>query len=574
MLFALALLSGCSTEVGPADGNNRLQRTRAGYATSGSFVSSHLLLRDASGAPIGCDDGTLTVTMSYSTDGASGPWTEVEEDLVVSCPDGPSGELALVLDNSGSTSEVIGMLEGASLSLANEVLSAGGEASLTRVSTNASIEHPLTDDQSAIAGAIVDSLRDDSNGWTALYDGVRMGNETFDGAGVHLDGSIAWDDLSDFCGQSDRLGIVVFTDGHENNSADEQDYDHEAYPGDGFDTTLDDLKSLHVAGQTTPIYTIGLGDEPDHATLTDLANSTGASHHAISEASEILTVFEELGEYMGSTHQVCGQLPEAVCGTSHVKLTWSLQDDGGQEIDSGELVQGVTMDCPIEEPAGRSATVLMTLTNPHLPAADVSTFVGNTVAWVSDAPAPSVLVVLDDNHHNEFAGDADAIAAMLDAQGYMVTRLDEPQHGLSADDLDGYDVVWFSNPGYPPDDLSTIQALGAFNADGGGLVLQGDDMTRAHGNAFSMEGLTGLRYLDNGVRTCGQLTNNNAGTQFAVSLVDSHPVFDTLSQTTWLYGDDIDEATVVGPVDVVAEAGLASNGCGQRPAIVLHDPNE
>lgn len=571
LVLSWLLLSGCTPSASTADGAHRLQRTRAGYTAAGSFLSSHLLLRNDDGTSIPCVDGQLTVDVAYSTTGDSGPWLPSQEQVAVRCAAGPGGDLAVVLDNSGSTANVVSTLRGASSLLVNDVIDAGGRASLTRVSTEASILHPLTNDDQALVGSIVNGLRDDSNGWTALWDGIRLGNETFGGAVVHREGAVAWDDLDSFCGASDRLGIVAFTDGHENNSADEQEYDHERYPGDGYDTTFDDLTSLHVAGQSTPIYTIGLGDTPDHGELSRLADATGGAHTAITEVSQIGPVFEQLGEYMGSTHQVCAELPETVCGTSHVQITWALRDSAGNAIDDGSMVQAVTLDCPVPTPVGRSATVLLTMTNPHLPVADVDTFVDNTVRWVSPVANPSVLVVLDDDHHNEFAGDADAIAAMLVVDGYDVTRLDEAQHGLTEADLDGYDVVWFSNPGYPPDDLASIQALAAFNANGGGLVLQGDDMTYAAGNAFSMEALTGLTHVANGVSTCGAPTNDNRGERFELFPV-THPVFDQVSDTSWLYGDDIDDSVHVSG-EVVATAGLEDDAaCARRPAIVLHDP--
>ncbi|MCB9668717.1 MAG: VWA domain-containing protein [Alphaproteobacteria bacterium] len=572
-MFVIAILAGCSNSPPTADGAHRLQRTRAGYTAEGSMLSTHLLLRDAAGQPLACGDGSLTVDVEVSTSGASGPWTSTAEDVQVRCADAASGDVAMVLDNSGSTADVVATLRGASSLLVDDVIDAGGRASLVRVSTNARVLHELTDDSQALVTSIVEGLNDDSNGWTALWDGVRMGNETFGGAVVHRDGAVVWDDLEDFCSASDRLGIVVFTDGHENNSADQQDYDHIRYPGDGYATTLEDLQSLHVAGQSTPIYTIGLGDTPDHAQLGRLADSTGGAHTAITEVAEIGPVFEQIGSWMQSTHQVCATLPETVCGTSHVRVTWSLRDASGSQIDHGSMVQGVTMDCPLPDPSGRTAVVLLTLTNPHLPPADVDRFAANTVDWVSPVAAPRVLVVLDDNHHGEFAGDADAIAAMLQGRGYDVARLDEPTHGITGADLAGFDVVWFSNPGYPPDDMGSIQALAAFAAAGGGLVLQGDDMTWTEGAGFSMEAITGLTHVDNGVQTCGHPTNDNLGDRFSLEVTNAHPLFAGLTQTTWLYGDDIDLSTPNGSSEVIAEAGLEGEPtCALRPAVAVIDP--
>src|SRR5258707_1211637 len=67
---------------------------------------------------------------------------------------------------------------GASL-LLDSVLAAGGRASLVRVSTNSSIQTPLTTDGAALHQAL-DSLHI-SHGWTSLWDGIRLGNQTLGG---------------------------------------------------------------------------------------------------------------------------------------------------------------------------------------------------------------------------------------------------------------------------------------------------------------------------------------------------------------------------------------------------------
>ena len=579
-LLLLALFPACSPSVAPSEApKEAMQRTRAGYSANGSFVSTHLLLHgDTDGGELGgaipCELGELQVTMSYSTQGDTGPWTEISTDLIVRCGGGTNGDLAIVVDNSGSTASVVDTLTTASSGLIDDVIASGGRASITRVSTEAQPLHPLSSDAQSLQAALNDGLITGSNGWTALWDGVRVGNESFGGAVAHRDGAVSWDSLEDFCGASDRLGILAFTDGQENNSNDQQAYDHEAYPGDGFNTTLDDLKHLHVAGQTTPIYTVSLGDAPDTEALRELSDATGGVHTAISDVSQISDVFETVADYFESSYQVCGALPEIVCGTTHIKIEWTRTLEGF-ELDSGELIQGVTVDCPIDPPVGRSSTIMLTLTNPSLPPDEVDTFVANTAEWVAGSQTdPRILVVLDDNHHNEFAGDADAIQGMLQHHGYTVDRLDEPTQGLSAADLDGYDVVWFSNPGYPPDDLASIQALGAFNAAGGGLVLQGDDISWSWGNAFSMDELTGLSYVSNGTQTCGQHTDNNAGARFSVEQTSAHPVFAGIEGAVWLYGDDIDDTVSANNgANIVVEAGLEGDPtCPTRPVVTVRDP--
>jgi hypothetical protein len=323
------------------------------------------------------------------------------------------------------------------------------------------------------------------------------------------------------------------------------------------------------------VYTIGLGDEPDHDALQALADATGGVHHRVDHPDDVVDTFSLVGDYLTGTHQVCADLDEEVCGALSVRVSWSWTAEGRTAPEhEGTEVQAVTVDCPSEEPTGTRALLLLTLTNPHLPASEAATLTTNTVAHVSPTAAPEVLVVLDDNHHGEFEQDADQVATWLGDAGYAVTRLDETGDGLTDADVEGYDVVWFSNPGYPPDDLATIEVLEAFTAAGGGLVLQGDDMTRGWSNAFSMTSLTSLVYEHNGVQTCGEPTDDNQGERFEVSTFDGHPILAGLESQTWFYGDDIDQTT---PLDegeqVLAEATLEIDpGCTVTPALVVYDP--
>ncbi len=549
-----------------------LQRTRAGVGTDGTYLSSHLLPVDAQGQPIACDAGSFEVTVEMSTDGQAS-WLPVDSGAItVACSGDGDGDLAVVLDNSGSTQSVLDLIQDGSADLIDDVLASGGRGSLVRVSTNAEVLSDITDDVTLLDVGL--ARIGGSNGWTALWDGVRMGNETLGGEVVSRAAAQVWDSADAFCEASDSLGILAFTDGHENNSADQNDYDHVAYPGDGYDTTLDDLKELHVNGQTTPVYTIGLGSDPDHEALGELAEATGGIHHAVVTPGDVLDTFSLVGDYLDSTHQVCATLDESVCGLVHLRVSWSYAAEGDLEPQSiGEAIQSVSVDCPTD-PVGTSAVILMTMTNPHLPEADAVLLSTNAVAYVSPVEAPSVLVVLDDNHHDEFAGDPDAVAGWLEDAGLPVVRLDEPADGITGDDLVGHDVVWFSNPGYPPDDLGSIEALEAFMADGGGVVLQGDDMTRGWGNAFSMTALTSLVFEHNGTQTCGVATDDNEGELFEVTTVDGHPMLDGLENTTWLYGDDIDQSTAAGVGErILAEATLAIDpGCTTTPTIVAFDP--
>jgi hypothetical protein len=550
-----------------------VQRVRAGLGAGAStYVGLHVLVTGEDGVPIPCSEGTLDVSVAVSTDGADGPWTELDHPTLT-CVGAGEGDLALVLDNSGSETGWGDEVAAGASNMVGGVLGGGGRSSLVRVSTNATVLTGVTDDAEALAAAIDGAVVAD--GWTALWDGLRMANETLGGAVIADGGGDPFASQEDFCASTDRLGLVVFTDGRENNSADEQDYDHVKYPGDGLDTTLEDVANLHVGGATTPIYAIGLGNDVDVDGLQSLADSSGGRFLHIASSDEIEGVFDLVSDYLASTSKVCATLDEETCGPIHVKVTWSWTPpvDSGLSALAGEDIAAIDVDCP-HDATGNMATILLTLTNPFLPVATAEALTRDTLAWVSPVEDPEVLVVLDDNHHNEFRGDAAWVAETLAASGYSVDYLEEDADGINASDIDGYDVVWYSNPGYPPDELASIEALEAFTAMGGAVVLQGDDMAWSWGNAFPMSGLTHLDFMSNGTSVCGVWTDNNAGAEYAVSYASGHPVVATVGGTSHLYGDDIDETTARNEGEVVlATAQLDGRpDCGTRPVVVGWTP--
>lgn len=546
-----------------------VQRVRTGVSGADTMLSLGVLATDDEGSPLPCGDEGLELTVSWSTSGEDGSWTALPSDSYTHvCTNEPRGDVALVVDNSGSEEGYLEDLRRGATVMTDAVLAAGGRASLTRVSTNADVVQALSEDPAALEGALAGLYIAD--GWTALWDGVRMGNETL---GPQTETA---SDLDDFCAQTGRLGVVAFTDGQENNSADEQDYDHDAYPGDGIDTTFQDLLDLHSGGATTPIYTIGLGDEPDHSSLAALAAATGGRHLAVSSPEDIEGAYALISDYFTATEQVCASVPDDVCGGLWVKVEWTWTD--GEEHASGEVLQPVDVDCPYD-PTGRTAVILLTLSNPGIEDELAGQLADQAVRWTSPVEEPQVLLVLDENHHDEFWWDADAIATMLEDRGLAVTRLDEEDGGLNASDLLGYDVVWYSNPGYPMDDAATFEALQAFSAAGGGLVLQGDDMAWSYGNAFSMQQVTHLSWEDNGTGFCGHHTNDNDGDDYLVTISEvEHPVTAGLAGRSFLYGDDIDTSTAEDAAEVLATATLdpdvvdEGEECATVPVIVAYEP--
>ena len=574
----LVSLTACATSVdsNPQPQGARqatLQRLRAGTGESGTtYVGMSMLATDEYGAVLACDEGRLEVTVSYA--GSDGTFHALPSgSVVLQCANGPAGDLALVVDNSGSERGYTEELQEGAALMADAVLAAGGRVSVTRVSTDSETLADLSSNVDAVDAAIGEL--EVANGWTALYDGIRMGNEAIGAARMLTETVTSDPDVQSFCDREQPLGIVAFTDGMDNNSDSSQAYDHEAYPGDGFDTTMEDLQNLKIGSMTTPIYTMGLGNEVDHESLTALATATGARHLSLDSEEEIVEAYSNIEQYFAGTQQVCAEVPEQVCGDLMVRVEYKWDVDGAHFAAKDEYP--VFVACPIE-PDWRTVTALVTMDNdPGLGDEDAGRLAEQTVRWVSGMTSPKVLVVLDDNHHNEQPEDAAYVQSILQDAGLEVDYMDEPSTGLTDAHLEGYNAVWFTNPGYPMDDLSSFYTLAKYADEGGGLVIQGDDMSATQGNAFDMSGLTHLRFLDNGTWYCGMaIDNNSTSNQFKVTVgVDDHPVTTGVSGE-FLYGNDIDITDFVNDAGASTLATAVANGgevgCTPTPVIVAYDP--
>ena len=165
---------------------------------------------------------------------------------------------------------------------------------------------------------------------------------------------------------------------------------------------------------------------------------------------------------------------------------------GGTKKGSGDTPAAGTGSYP---GLGRTVTILLTLSEPgngEEPGPDdsMSTLLGHAVNWAGKGvPDLKVLVIRDDNNHGEWPQDTDHIFNAPKGLGYAPTLLNEGEDGVGSSDLEGYDVVLLSNPGYPVDDAATVTALQAFFEAGGGVILQGDDISQG---PYPLQALTGL----------------------------------------------------------------------------------
>jgi len=550
------------------------QMLRAAQVETGdSFLGFDVVLTEpGAGAAIDCSEGTLTVDVELKKANGKGFEKVSTQHVQVRCEGTRGPDIALVVDNSGSEAGTLAEVREASMRLIEHVEAAHGRVSLVRVSTQPSVIAPLTDDADQMRTALGELHV--SNGWTALYDGIRLGNQTLGDAVLGEQQAPA--DQSEFCGLDPQRAILLFTDGQENNSSDQ--HATEKYPGDGFNTTLEDLSRLQTRGVSTPIYSVGLGDDVDHDALNALAEQSGGKHHRTDSAGAVQELFQHISSYSGPRFKVCASLPTTRCGTNDVRLTYRW--DGEGRTIKGSRESSVNVACPTPPPLGKSAAVLLTLSNPGIDRNDARELVSKTVTWVSPVAAPRVLVVLDDSHHDEDSGDAAYVGKALANAGIDYELQQEPEHGINVSVLDGFDVIWFSNPGYPMDDQASFDTLQAALGRGMGVVVQGDDIAWSMGHAFDMAPLTHLTFADNGTDACGHSSDNNVGeAAFNVQYAPSHPMIGALGGTSFLYGNDIDQSSprnegeqVLGWGSVVNRQTGASFCDTRRPVVVAYDP--
>jgi hypothetical protein len=222
-------------------------------------------------------------------------------------------------------------------------------------------------------------------------------------------------------------------------------------------------------------------------------------------------------------------------------------------------------------------TILLSLGDKdNLPVTDVDqiaarVLVETMIQYASPVENPKILAVLDSDTHGESPDDFPNLWQNLLVRYPNVTHIVEPADGLTANDLAGYDLVWFMNPGYPMSHKATHDALKNF---AGGVVLSGDDMSQGVG--FDNSDLTGLTFYDNGTSvTCGQNTyaidDNLSQNSYRVSLDASYFNLLPADHLSFNYGNDIDLTKAKDGLEVLASAkGNPSDCMDERPVVVRY----
>jgi len=295
-LLSSVLATACGESRAPAP-EPTLGAQVSGLCAAGTTVNAAFDVTDANGQAV--DLTTANTTITVETRAGGGAWQPV--DGVFVGYDGPSQmDVVLVADNSGSEQGHLDEMRSALAAFSEAVIlgrDAPDRVGLVRVSTESKTVQDLTEDtslvQSSIDGLFV------TNGWTALWDGLRTGNELLDG------GAQASCELGAY------RAIAAFTDGKENHSV---------------ATTEDDVRSFTAGGAPTPLQLIGVGDAIDEGTLASLADDTGGHYTHIDGYADLLGALLDVETGMSSAVPISFQVTD--CEQTEARLTAKVTLDG------------------------------------------------------------------------------------------------------------------------------------------------------------------------------------------------------------------------------------------------------
>jgi hypothetical protein len=278
----------------------RLSVTRLTPSPIAGQQTTMLSVVDDNGNPVPMNNNTTQVYVDTRAPG--GEWEEVSS-ATVDFNSPPMLDVVIVADNSGSQIEEALEVQEAIEHFTHVLTSRvhPDRVGLVRVSTESSLWQAPTQYEDEMYEVIDDLFV--ANGWTALYDGIRLANEVLFEAAT---GPVSEFDPENpaFAGLSQcysgRLpAIVAFTNGRENNSSDEHDT---VYEGDGIDTTLDMLLEMDVGGLPTVVHTVGVGPNIDQDELTIIADANDGKYKKI----------QNFGALVGALHGAAAQLKALV----------------------------------------------------------------------------------------------------------------------------------------------------------------------------------------------------------------------------------------------------------------------
>ncbi|MCA9600885.1 MAG: VWA domain-containing protein [Polyangiales bacterium] len=294
------VLFGCGAT--PDDGG--VQVTIANLSAGDSTLEGALVVRDELGGSQTIDLSEVELTAEVQN--SDGSWSSV---AVRKGGGTVRSHAVIVADNSGSQDGNLARMQAAERAFADDFLGDANQLGVVRVSTESKVMSELTANPEEFDAA-VDAMFV-SNGWTALYDGVRMANEVLERADVSVERqNNQWG-----CMERPLNSIVVFTDGRDNNSSDMQ---KTKYAGDGVDTTLSDLYGLNVLGSQTTVYAVGVGRAVDEVSLRSLSERSNGYYTPIDDYKALGKTLSQQAKSMKSAAPFCFALP--YCDAQKVRV--------------------------------------------------------------------------------------------------------------------------------------------------------------------------------------------------------------------------------------------------------------
>ncbi|MFN7142434.1 MAG: vWA domain-containing protein [Myxococcota bacterium] len=299
VLSCLVLLPACAGDL-LVGGGHTVDGTASVFAT----------LQDAD-SPVSLAPG---VAIEVETAGPGTAWAPASG--VVTATDVSPLDVVLAADNSGSVDWDTLSVRGALRDFAAGLLADDPRtrAGLVRISTEAELLLPPTADAAALDAALGELFV--SNGWTALWDGLRIANEALDAAAVPAS--------DQGCGARPQPTVVAVVDGVDNNSDDRHATD--TYAGDGVDTDLESLLALRAGDTYTTVHVVELGPVPQEAPLRRLASATGGAHLEAVEREALATSLAEIRAVLSARAAVC--FVPARCDDTRVRMVARWREGG------------------------------------------------------------------------------------------------------------------------------------------------------------------------------------------------------------------------------------------------------
>ncbi|MDC0711508.1 choice-of-anchor A family protein [Stigmatella sp. ncwal1] len=188
---------------------------------------------------------------------------------------------------------------------------------------------------------------------------------------------------------------------------------------------------------------------------------------------------------------------------------------------------------------------------------------------ICDGPAFKVLLVQQPTSWQGSSEEYALVKSYLDALGISYSTLELGAGGLTPAQVEGYDAIVLLTFTAPVESVTTVNTLTQFFAQGGGLIVTGDDITWARQSGApqaAWEAMTRLTNLSNGSTVLHTVSIPTSG----------HPVVAGIEGTMFQYPLDIDLKQVKAsePPAVLASAIIANSGIPLGPVITAYEnPN-